>query len=167
MKPNFFSGCHPEKIQVELYPIFFMVAKAPIFSKLKIGCRLNGQLCRYCLSKKSAQFSARLIIHVQKKSLYLNSISNMIWFFKQEKCIFRKWSFWVKGVNKPFKYNKLNLLSFWIKEIQCRKYFFLSWGPYYWWQQDFPVLGSPGKVPERDRTGPRDPEGPRTKKSQD
>ena len=43
-QPSFCSGCHPEKIQVEFYPIFFRVAKAPIFSKLKIGCRLKGQL---------------------------------------------------------------------------------------------------------------------------
>ena len=43
MKPSFFSGCHTEKIQVEFYPTFFRVAKAPIFSKLKIGCRLKGR----------------------------------------------------------------------------------------------------------------------------
>jgi hypothetical protein len=42
MKPSFFSGCHPEKIQIEFNPIFFRVAKALIFSKLKIGCRLKG-----------------------------------------------------------------------------------------------------------------------------
>ena len=47
-KPSFFSGCHPEKIQVEFYPIFFRVTKAPIFSKLKIGCRLKG--CIWFLS---------------------------------------------------------------------------------------------------------------------
>ena len=43
MKPSFFSGCHPEKILVEIYPIFFMTEKAPIFSKQKIGCRLKGR----------------------------------------------------------------------------------------------------------------------------
>ena len=46
MKPSFFSGCRPEKIQVEFYPIFFRVAKALIFSKLKIGCRLKGRLSK-------------------------------------------------------------------------------------------------------------------------
>ena len=45
MKPSLFSSFHPEKIQVEFYPIFFRVAKAPIFSKLKTGCRLKGQIC--------------------------------------------------------------------------------------------------------------------------
>ena len=34
----------PWKIQVEFYPIFFRVAKAPIFSKLEIGYRLKGRL---------------------------------------------------------------------------------------------------------------------------
>ena len=44
MKPSFFSGYHLEKIQVEFCPIFFRLAKAPIFSKSKIGYRLNGRL---------------------------------------------------------------------------------------------------------------------------
>ena len=39
MKPSFFSGCHP---------IFFRVAKTPIFSKLRIGCRLNGRIFIQC-----------------------------------------------------------------------------------------------------------------------
>ena len=50
-QPRFCSGCHPKKNQVELYPIFFRVAKAPIFSKLKIGCSLKGRLST-CRSKK-------------------------------------------------------------------------------------------------------------------
>ena len=50
MKPSFFSGCHPEKIQFEFYPIFFRVPKAPIFSKLKIGCRLRGVLFHFAKS---------------------------------------------------------------------------------------------------------------------
>ena len=44
MKPSFFSGYHPEKSQVKFYPIFFRVAKTPIFSKLKVGWRLKGRL---------------------------------------------------------------------------------------------------------------------------
>jgi hypothetical protein len=39
MKASFFSGCYPEKIKVEFYPIFFREAKTHNFSKLKLGCR--------------------------------------------------------------------------------------------------------------------------------
>ena len=39
MKPSFFSGCHPEK-KIRLNS---KVLKVPIFSKLKIGCRLKGR----------------------------------------------------------------------------------------------------------------------------
>ena len=45
------SELPPKKIQVEFYPIFFRVAKAPIFSKLKIGCSLKGQLSTCCCKK--------------------------------------------------------------------------------------------------------------------
>ena len=44
MKPSFFSGCHIKKNKVKFYPIFYRAAKVPLFSKLKIGCRLKGQL---------------------------------------------------------------------------------------------------------------------------
>ena len=111
-----------EIIHLTRCQLFIILAK---WVKNSVQCKVFALLCRCGLSKKAAQFSATLIIHVRKKSLYLNSLSNMIWLFKQEKCIFRKWSFWVKGVNKPFKYKKLNLLSFSMNEIQRRKYFSL------------------------------------------
>ena len=41
MKPSFSLGCHPEKNHVESYPIFFRVAKALTFSKLKIEEHLS------------------------------------------------------------------------------------------------------------------------------
>ena len=53
MKSRFFLDCQPEKTQVEFYPIFFWVAKAPIFSKLKIGCRLKDWLCNNTFSKQT------------------------------------------------------------------------------------------------------------------
>ena len=63
MKPRFFSGCHPEKNQIEFYPIFFRVAKAPIFSKLKIGCRLEGRiLCCFCYKSKNKRIGTNFEI---------------------------------------------------------------------------------------------------------
>ena len=39
MKLSFFLSCHPEKNQVELYPIFSRWQKHPYHQILKIGCR--------------------------------------------------------------------------------------------------------------------------------
>ena len=40
--PAFSQVATLKKIQIEFYPIFLRVAKAPIFLKLNIGCRLKG-----------------------------------------------------------------------------------------------------------------------------
>ena len=42
MKPSFFSGCHPEKIQVEFYPIFFQGGKSTHLFKTENRVQIKG-----------------------------------------------------------------------------------------------------------------------------